>query len=151
MTTEFLRLPGARREDAGVGGGVPSLSLSLSLLTTTIGTPAEFCRLRGGGRGLPVEDIAIDDASLSLSRGVPCRDDPPAPEESSCRAELIVMGTAVGRRVSKERGDTRPVSAGSLSLFDCCGWPQPGLESLLESSGLEFSGLRPREDDDEGS
>ena len=70
-------------------------------------------------------------------------DDPPAAEESSCRAELIVMGTAVGRRVSKGGGDTRPVSAVNLSLFD---WPQPGLESLLEGSGL-----RVREDDEEGS
>jgi len=151
MTTEFLRLPGARREDDGVGGGVRSLSLSLSLLTTRIGTPAEFCRLRGGGSGLPVEDMAIDDGSLSLSRGVLCKDDPPAPEESSCRVELMVIGTAVGRRASKERGDPRPVSAECLSLFDSCCWPQPGLEGLLESSGLELSGLRPREDDEEGS
>jgi len=65
ITTESLRLPGARREDVE-GGGVRSLSLSL--VTTTMGTPTtelelEFCRLTGGG--LEVEDIAIGGASLS--------------------------------------------------------------------------------------
>ena len=65
ITTESLRLPGARREDVE-GGGVRSLSLSL--VTTTMGTPAtklelEFCRLTGGG--LEVEDIVIGGASLS--------------------------------------------------------------------------------------
>lgn len=124
MTTEFLRLPGGRREieddDVG-GGGVRSLSLSLSPLTTTIGTPGaefEFCRLRdgrGGGLAVEVEDIDIVDASLSRY-GID-EADPLVAGGCSCR---VVIGTVGGRRASKVLGDARPVSAECLSLFDGC-------------------------------